>query len=171
MSLLLAPTQLDALLETRTLLTATAIFALAFSITLSELRQLRIPNRAILAFLSLYPFIEFNSANGAFTQIVASLATLVLGFVAFTAGFLGAGDVKLLSVSVLIFPPEYYTSLVAVFSVFSIVSYWLLRIFRASPMIIRLTPTWEVWKKNGFPLGIPLSGTVFICYLHAVISA
>lgn len=74
----------------------------------SDASWLRIPNRASLAIAAIFP-IYAMSAPGGFPWILAAViavALLVLGLIAFSHGFVGGGDVKLMSAAALWAGPE-----------------------------------------------------------------
>ncbi len=128
----------------------------------SDMRSMRIPNKAVLALLAGYALIgplalplESWAWGWAHFAVV-----LVAGFLLSSAGALGAGDAKFAAAmapfvatgDIRLFLPLFAAVLLAAFVTH--------RAVRAVPALRGLTPHWESWQRREFPMGLALGGAL-----------
>jgi len=96
----------DSHLSEDILLTIIALVGIAVFIAAaySDVKTFRIPNVlvAAVALLAVTRLIVIGNPSGALYTVGASVATLVVGFVLFAQGFIGAGDAKLITAAALL---------------------------------------------------------------------
>ena len=155
-----------------------AIWALFYPVIMihagiGDLRTMRIPNSLILLLLGGY-LVAVALAGASLPEVlwslVAAATVFALGFLAFSCGWMGGGDVKLLSVAALwlgagnVAPFLFYTSF------FGAMLTILLLIFRAT----RLPVAWRRrdWllrlhhRDSGVPYGVAIAMAAVLIYLR-----
>ncbi len=136
---------------------------------MSDLKRMKIPNKAVLALAAVWPAIGWYLVPiDAWLWGFALMAiVLVIGYLAYVTGTFGAGDAKYAAAMAGIFTGADYglvMLLVAGCLIGALVTH---RIMRAIPAIRNLTPDWESWtQRRYFPLGFALSG-ILVFYLLA----
>jgi prepilin peptidase CpaA len=139
--------------------------------SLSDLKRMKIPNKAVLTMAAVWPLIgwylvPFDAWLWGFALMGI---VLVVGYLAYVTGTFGAGDAKYSAAMAGIFVGADYglvMLLVAACLIGALITH---RIMRSIPAIRRLTPDWESWtQKRYFPLGFALSG-ILVFYLIAQI--
>ncbi|MCC5971572.1 MAG: prepilin peptidase [Pararhodobacter sp.] len=144
------------------------IFAtpVALWVVWSDLRSMRIPNKAVVALLGVYavvgllvlplPVWGWSWLNFA--------VVLVVGFVLSLTGGFGAGDAKFAAAMapfVALGDLRLFLVLLAAVVLSSFLSHRLLRLV---PAVRAATPEWESWQRREFPMGLAL-GPSLIFYL------
>lgn len=132
----------------------------------SDLARMKIPNRAVIALLAVF------AVAGALTMPLAEYALRWLHFgVMLVAGFLmtlalpvGAGDAKLIAAISPFVARSDVTLVLILFAGLLLAGLMTHRAARAIPAVRRLAPHWESWRRDDFPMGLPLGATL-ICYL------
>lgn len=140
---------------------------------IKDLRTMRIPNRLILLLLVGYIVavpLGGLSLSEVLSSLIAAGSVFALFFLTFTCGWMGGGDVKLLTVAALwlgagnVVPFIFYTS------IFGAVLTILLLIFRA----VRLPASWRGWewisrlhhRDTGIPYGVAIAAAAVLVYLR-----
>ncbi len=85
-----------------------AFAAAAIYVALCDWQGYRIPNRALMCLLALWPIYLLTAPQAGFwwQNILLAGAILGLGMLAWQRGWIGAGDVKFLSAAALWIPPQ-----------------------------------------------------------------
>lgn len=132
----------------------------------SDLRSMRIPNKAVLALIIVYAVV------GVFTlpfsvwawSWLHLLLVLVVGFLLTLTGGFGAGDAKFAAAMapfVALGDLQMFLALLAAIILASFITH---RLARRIPALRRATPDWESWQRREFPMGLAL-GPALIIYL------
>lgn len=133
-------------------------------VMLSDLRAMRIPNKAVLTLVGIYllvgiwvlPFTLF------LMQLLNLVVILLIGFVLNAGGVFGAGDAKFAAAAapfVILGDASFVMILLAVNLLAAFLTH---RIAGRTPLR-RLAPEWESWKrKKDFPMGLSLGSTLAI---------
>lgn len=132
---------------------------------LSDLRQMKIPNVAVLALTALFlvaglivlPFETY------LWRLAALAIVLVAGFVITSLGLVGAGDSKFAAAMAPFVASGDYLFFLALFSLVLIASYATFRGASRVPAVRRATPHWISWEQGKqFPMGVALAGALVI---------
>ena len=147
--------------------------AIMIHVAIGDLRTMRIANRLILlllvGYLVVIPLVGLTLADVA-SSVAAAAVVFTLGFVGFLRGWMGGGDVKLLTVATLwvgagsVAPFIFYTS------IFGAMLTTLLLIFRAA----RLPAVWRgrEWisrlhqRDAGVPYGVAIAAAAVLVYVR-----
>lgn len=140
---------------------------------IGDLRTMRIPNHVVLLLFAGYfvaiPLVPLTLPNVAWS-VAAAAAVFVLGFVGFSFGWMGGGDIKLLTVATLwlgagnVAPFIFYTS------IFGAVLTIVILIFRC----LSLPVAWQRWdwiarlhqRDNGVPYGMAIAAAGITVYVR-----
>lgn len=151
-------------------------FALVISIwvSISDMSRMKIPNKAVMAL-----FVVFV-VTGAVVVLLggfdwmdylwrfAHLAVvLLIGFIMNAARLLGAGDAKFAAAMAPFVALGDLASFAYIFAAAILIGFVLHRLAKRIGFIRRLTPGWESWERNDFPMGLCL-GLAFVSYLVLV---
>ena len=143
--------------------------AIGIWVSWSDMRFMKIPNKAVLSlgavYLILGPFVLPLAAYGWGWALCAIVLTL--GFVLNAAGALGAGDAKFAAVMAPFFVGSDLRLDMGLFAACLLGAFTAHRIARATPFRA-LTPDWASWTNPRFPLGLALAG-MLIFHLLAVL--
>jgi prepilin peptidase CpaA len=137
--------------------------------TWSDLKRMKIPNKAALAMAAIWPLLGWLAVPTWTTWLwgFAIMAIVfVLGYLLYTTGTYGAGDAEYTAAFSPMFvgaPIGYLLLLVACCMIGALILH---RIANATPAIRRRTPDWVSWDKRVFPFGLALSG-ILVIYLVA----
>ncbi|WP_309664342.1 prepilin peptidase [Tabrizicola sp.] len=137
----------------------------------SDLKRMKIPNKAVLALAAVWPLIgwwlvPFDAWLWGFALMAI---VLVAGYLLFLTGTFGAGDAKYAAAMAPIFVGADYATVMLLVAACLIGALITHRIMRAIPAVRRLTPEWESWtQRRYFPLGFALSGIVVFYLLAAI---
>ena len=146
---------------------------IAVWVALSDLKTMRIPNKAVLALLAVFFAVGL---------VALPLETwlwrwshfgvmLVIGFALNAAGGFGAGDAKFAAAMAPFVALPDVVEVVALFAVLSIVTFLLHRAARRSDTIRARFPDWESWSRKEFPAGLALGPTLLAYLLIGVLAA
>ncbi|MBO6601950.1 MULTISPECIES: prepilin peptidase [Rhodophyticola] len=131
----------------------------------SDLREMRIPNVAVLAlaggFLAIGLIVlPFDAYLWRLAQL---LGVLVIGFVIASIGMVGAGDAKFAAAMAPFIVPGDVLFFLLLFSVVLIASWATHRGAARVPAVRRATPDWVSWERGKlFPMGVALAGALSI---------
>jgi prepilin peptidase CpaA len=136
----------------------------------SDMKFMRIPNKAVLAlvavFLVIGPFVLPLEAW--LWRWLHLGVVLVIGFVLSLARLLGAGDAKFAAAMAPFIDLADLGIFAYLFAAVLMASFFTHRGARSIPAVRRATPEWESWeRKKDFPMGLALGG-VLILYLGMV---
>lgn len=135
-------------------------------VVLSDLRRMKIPNKAVLAQLAVYAVVGL-------VMLPLSVwvwgwlhfaVVLVIGFLLSLTGGFGAGDAKYAAAMapfVALGDLQVFLLLLAAVTLSAFVAHRLLRMI---PAMRAATPDWASWERREFPLGLAL-GPALIVYL------
>jgi prepilin peptidase CpaA len=145
-------------------------FALAIGIWVSwsDMRFMKIPNKAVLALLAVWLVLGLFVLPWQSWAWGWALAAIILlaGFIGNAAGLLGAGDAKFAAAMAPFFVHSdlrYVLGLLAACLLGAFASH---RMMRAVPQYRAAAPEWASWTHADFPMGLALSG-MLIFYLAA----
>lgn len=142
-------------------------------VALSDLRQMRIPNVAVLALTGVFLVTGlFALPMDAYLWRLAALGIVLLaGFVITSLGLVGAGDSKFAAAMAPFVAPGDYLFFLALFSLVLIGSWITHRSAGRVPAVRRVTSHWSSWEQGKlFPMGVALAGALVI-YLMMGLSA
>lgn len=144
------------------------IFAapVAFWVVWSDLRAMRIPNKAVVALIGVYAVVGLLALPLPVWgwSWVNFVVVLIVGFVLSLTGGFGAGDAKFAAAMapfVALGDLQLFLVLLAAVVVSSFLAH---RLLRQIPAVRRATPEWESWQRREFPMGLAL-GPSLIFYL------
>jgi prepilin peptidase CpaA len=141
-----------------------ASLPICFWVILSDLRAMRIPNKAVLALVAVFLLV------GIFVlplpvlglQLVNLVVILLAGIVLNAAGAFGAGDAKFAAAAapfVMLADVSFMMMLLAVTLLAGFLTH---RLAGRSPLR-RLAPDWESWeRRKDFPMGLSLGSSLAI---------
>lgn len=141
---------------------------IAIWVAISDLRTMKIPNRAVLALIAVFavcgplvlPLDDYLWRWSHFAVV------LVAGFLLNAAGALGAGDAKFAAAMAPFIPTEDIALFLVIFSLTSIAAFVLHRAASRIAAIRQRTVGWESWSRREFPAGLALGPSLLI-YLAA----
>ncbi len=139
--------------------------------SLSDMKRLKIPNKAVLAMAAVWPLLGWLAVptwTAWFWGFAIMAIVLVLGYLLYLTGTYGAGDAKYSAAFAPMFvgaPVGWLLLLIAACMIGALVGH---RILGGIPAVRRLTPDWETWGKRLFPFGLALS-MIVVFYLVAAI--
>lgn len=142
---------------------------LSFLAAFNDLARMKLPNALVLAVVAVYvllgPFVFdwptylWGFAHGVVMYLFGMFAYAFLG--------VGAGDGKYAAAVAMFIPAQDVHFVLPLLCAVLIGAFVTHRLFRAVPMVRRVTPTWVSWDHKKFPVGLALAGT-FISYLAIV---
>jgi prepilin peptidase CpaA len=148
-------------------------------VALSDLREMRIPNVAVLALtggflvtgLMLVYAAEVWTLQGYLWRLAALGIVLVIGFVVTSLGMVGAGDAKFAAAMAPFIAPGDGLFFLMLFALVLIGSWVTHRTAGRVPALRRATADWASWDQGKlFPMGVALAGALAI-YLALGIGA
>ncbi|MDP2740893.1 MAG: prepilin peptidase [Pseudorhodobacter sp.] len=143
---------------------------IAIWVAWSDMKFMRIPNRAVLALAAVY--LVVGPVALPFTLWLWGWALLALvlaiGFVASGLHMVGAGDAKFAAAMAPFFVGSDIRVVLVLFSACLVAAFVTHRTLKHVPAFRRATPDWESWTRKEFPMGLALAATL-IFYLVAVI--
>jgi len=140
---------------------------IAFYVAWSDLKFMRIPNRAVLFLGALFMLIgpialPFDVFLWRLAQLMVVLA---VGFMANAAGLVGGGDAKFAAVMAPFFAAGDMRLVLVVFAGMLLGAFVTHRFFLRVALLRALVPDWKSWTTGrDFPMGLALAGTL-IFYL------
>lgn len=142
------------------------VAAIAFWVAWSDMKFMRIPNKAVMALLLLYvvigPFVlplTVWAWGGVHLAVV-----LVIGFLMTLTGLVGAGDAKFAAAMapfIMIGDLSLFLPVLAAVIFASLVAH---RVVRRIPAVRAAAPDWASWERREFPMGLAL-GPALAFYL------
>ncbi len=132
----------------------------------SDLRSMKIPNKAVLALLGVFAVIGFIALPLAEYpwRWLYFLIVLAVTIFANIAGLMGAGDSKFLAAAAPFIDPGDLALVSMIFATNTVACYVTHRLVKHSPLRA-MAPTWESWTSGKkFPMGFAL-GSSLVIYL------
>lgn len=134
----------------------------------SDLKTMKIPNKAVLALLAIYVVVGLLVIPFEFWawRWVNFVAVLAIGFVLNAIANVGAGDAKFAAAAAPFFAQriEHLELILVLLAAFLLGAFAAHRLMRTIPAVRAATPDWVSWTRKDFPMGLALVGT-FLTYL------
>lgn len=145
------------------------VFPIAIWVAWSDLKVMKIPNRAVLTMLAVWVALGWYAVG--VTPWLWSFAlmavVLVLGFLGNMIGLFGAGDAKFAAAMAGVFIGGNIYLIAGLYAACSVGALVLHRILKRIPAVRRATPDWTSWdRRNMFPMGTALA-SMLVLYLLA----
>lgn len=142
---------------------------------ISDFSQLRIPNIVSIVLLAAFaPYALLGGAGAVWPHLATGGAVLAFMFVFFAMGWLGAGDVKLLSALMIWAGPSHGAVLMMLFALFGGAFALSLLGLRSALQYYPVLAEWPVlgkfsrWARNGLcPYGLPI-GLAALCVAPSI---
>lgn len=148
------------------------VLPIAFWATFSDLKRLKIPNKAVLALAAVWPLLGWLAVPTwtVWAWGFALMAiVLIAGYLLYSTGTFGAGDAKYVAAMAPIFVGADIVWLLLLIAACLIGALITHRLMRSVPAIRAMTPDWLSWtERRFFPLGFALSGIVVFYLLAAI---
>lgn len=137
---------------------------LCYTIALTDLRGMRIPNWAVdltaVIFIVVGPFLMSWTDYG--WQLLHLPIGIMLGFLFYSAGMIGAGDAKFAGAAAPLVAFGDLRIILLIFAANLLAGFVTHRIAKHTPLR-KLAPDWQSWDVgNKFPMGLCLGGTLAI---------
>ncbi len=143
---------------------------IAIWVAWSDMKFMKIPNKAVLALLAVYLLIGlfvFPLQVWGWGWALAGVV-LAVGFVATSAGLMGAGDAKFAAAMAPFFATSDSRVVLALFAACLLGAFTSHRMLRALPPFRAATADWQSWTNKDFPMGLALAGTLIFYPLLGV---
>lgn len=134
---------------------------------MSDLRAMRIPNKAVMALAGVFIVVGLIAVPLAEYpwRLAQLVVVLMIGIVMNAAGMIGAGDAKFAAAAAPFIALGDLRLLLALFAANLLAAFTTHRLAKHSPLR-RLAPDWESWNRGWeFPMGLSLGGTLAIYIL------
>lgn len=139
---------------------------------LSDLKRMKIPNKAVVALFLVFAIIGLIALPLAEYpwRYLHLLVVLVVGFVFNMMGAFGAGDAKFAAAMAPFVALGDAFLFLTLFSATLLIGFALHRLARATPVIRAATPDWESWQRKDFPMGLCLGASLILYLLIGALS-
>lgn len=138
---------------------------IALYVAWSDMKSMKIPNRAVLALVAVFAVVG-PIALPLETYLWRWLhlgVVLAVGFVLATAGLVGAGDAKFAAAMAPFVALGDAVLFCYLFSMALLAGFATHRTARRIPAVVNALPDWESWhRKKDFPMGLALGGVLLI---------
>ncbi len=148
------------------------VTVLGLWVAVSDMKEMRIPNAAVLALLAVWLVvgpIVLPLATWGWGWLIG-LIVLVVGFALNQVGWVGAGDAKFAAAMGPFFVKASWLPVLGIFCACVLGAFVLHRLLRNIPPLRRATAGWKSWDHIKFPMGMALSATLVV-HLILVIAA
>lgn len=147
---------------------ALASLPICLWVALSDMKVMKIPNKAVLALLAVFVVVGLLTLPlplyaWGFAQLAIVLA---IGFVMNIAGLMGAGDAKFAAAMAPFIAQGDWPAFLAIFTASLVTGFIVHRALRALPWVRRMTPDWVSWQSRKYPMGLSLAASLLL-YLGA----
>jgi prepilin peptidase CpaA len=143
---------------------------IAIWVAWSDMKFMKIPNKAVLALLLVYLlvglFVFPLKVYGWGWALAAIL--LLIGFIATSVRLTGAGDAKFAAAMAPFFATADIRLVLALFAACLLGAFASHRVLKFVPPYRAASADWESWTRKDFPMGLALSGTLLFYPLLAV---
>ena len=148
------------------------VLPICYWVALSDLRDMKIPNKAVLSLTAVFLVIGLI-ALPSFTDYGWRLlhlgVVLIIGIALNAAGIFGAGDAKFLAAAAPFIPLSDLPLVSLMLSANLLAALVTHRMVKHSPLR-KLAPDWKSWSSgNKFPMGVSLGGTLAIYMVLGVV--
>lgn len=130
----------------------------------SDLKFMKIPNKAVVAMLAIYAVVGFLviPLEPWLWRWASFIVVLFIGIILNAAIHFGAGDAKYAAAAAPFFAvnPTSIRLILVLLAAVTLSAFITHRAARAVPAIRGLAPDWLSWTRKDFPFGIPLAGTL-----------
>ncbi|MEZ5777836.1 MAG: prepilin peptidase [Paracoccaceae bacterium] len=128
----------------------------------SDLKTMKIPNKAVIALLAVFFFVGLLVFPLDVWAIrwLSFAVILAIGFVLNAIANVGAGDAKFAAAAAPFFNPHALPLILPLFAACLLGAFAAHRLLRAIPAVRRMTPDWVSWTRKDFPMGLALVGTL-----------
>lgn len=135
---------------------------IAIWVAWSDMKFMKIPNKAVIALAIVYLVVGlFIFPLKIWAWGWALLAIVLLaGFIATSAGLMGAGDAKFAAAMAPFFATADIRLVFALFAACLLGAFTSHRLMRYVPPFRTAVADWESWTHKDFPMGLALSGTL-----------
>ena len=146
-----------------------AMLPIAIWVMLSDLRSMRIPNRAVAATVLIFAVAGFVVLPSEvwlwrWTNLVV---VLLIGIVLHVIAHVGEGDVKFATAAAPFFAQGHASVVIFLLAACLLGAFVAHRVLRMIPAVRALAPEWESWKRKEFPMGVALAATL-MAYLASL---
>ncbi|OUD08871.1 hypothetical protein BVC71_09110 [Marivivens niveibacter] len=145
-----------------------AVAPICIYVAYSDLRSMKIPNKAVLALIAVFAVIGLIALplDVWAWRWVHLVALLVAGVVANAVGLMGAGDAKFIAAAAPFVSRQDAPMMMYILAAAILIGVGLHRVAKYTALR-KLAPNWESWSTGKrFPMGFPL-GMALIAYLIA----
>jgi prepilin peptidase CpaA len=135
---------------------------IAIWVAWSDMKFMKIPNKAVLALLVVYlvvGLIVFPLKVYGWGWALAGIM-LMAGFIATSAGLMGAGDAKFAAAMAPFFATADMRLVFALFAACLLGAFASHRAMKRVPPYRSAAADWESWTHKAFPMGLALAGTL-----------
>ena len=137
---------------------------ISFWVIWSDLKFMKIPNKAVIAMLAIFVVvglmvIPFEVWLWRWTHFIV---ILIVGIVLNATIHFGAGDAKYAAAAApfIALNPSSIRLLLVLLAAVTLSAFVTHRLARAIPALRGLAPDWLSWSRKDFPFGVPLAGTL-----------
>lgn len=137
----------------------------------SDMKFMKIPNKAVLAMAGAYLLLGPIALplDHYLWGWVLGVIVLVIGFIASTAGLVGAGDAKFAAAMAPFFVGGDVRFIFALFAACLLGAFAAHRGLKLVPPYRSATADWESWRVRDFPMGLALAGTLNFYFVVALL--
>jgi prepilin peptidase CpaA len=142
------------------------VVAIGIWVAWSDMKFMKIPNKAVLAMFAAYLVIGpvalpldqwlWGWALGA--------VVLLVGFLATAAGLIGAGDAKYAAGMAPFLIGADWRAIIALYAACLLGAFAAHRLLGVIPAFRRAAADWESWAHKDFPMGLALAGTIIFYF-------
>lgn len=148
-----------------------AVTAIGLWVAWSDMKFMKIPNKAVIAMLLAYLVfgpIALPLTTWAWGWALGA-AVLVIGFFATAAGLMGGGDAKYAAGMAPFLIGSDWRLLIALFTACLLAAFVAHRLMGRVPPFRHATAEWESWQRSDFPMGLALAGTIIFYFSLSVL--
>ena len=135
---------------------------IAIWVAWSDMKFMKIPNKAVLALLGVYLLVGlfvFPLKIWGWGWALAAIL-LLAGFIATSAGLMGAGDAKFAAAMAPFFATADLRLVLALFAACLLGAFTSHGLMKRVPPYRAAAADWDSWTHKDFPMGLALSGTL-----------
>jgi len=148
------------------------VLPICYWVALSDLRDMKIPNKAVLALTAVFlviGLIALPSYADYGWRLLHLVVVLIIGIALSAAGLVGAGDAKFAAAAAPFIPLSDLSLVSLMLAANLLASLATHRMVKHSPLR-KLAPDWKSWSSgNKFPMGVSLGGTLAIYMVVGVV--
>lgn len=140
------------------------VLPIAVWVAWSDMKTMRIPNRAVMALLAVFAvagLVALPLEDWAW-RWVHFAAVLVLGFALSSLRMMGAGDAKFAAAMAPFVALADLGNFLFLFAGVTIAAFAAHRLVRRMPAVRRAAPDWESWTRSDFPMGLALASALVV---------